>query len=136
TAAVLLLSPRPGDDELRGAGSRLAGALANQLEAALDGTATEDGLAGVIAAKRELLARFTATPYRPTGLAAADQALANCVELLEWCTALSADAIRERPDLTGATADARRLLSTTSGVLRDVSSLLAGGDARPDVDLL
>jgi uncharacterized membrane protein YccC len=134
TAAVLLLSPRPGDDELRAAGSRLAGALAGELDAALDGAATEDGLAAMIAAKRELLARFTATPYRPTGLAAADQALANCVELLEWCAALTADAIRERADLRGASAGTRQLMSATSSVLHDVSVLLAGGDARPDVD--
>jgi uncharacterized membrane protein YccC len=136
TAAVLLLSPRPGDDALRAAASKLADALAGELEAALDGSATDEQLAGVLAAKQELLARFTATPYRPTGLAAADQAMANTVELLEWCTALTADAIRERADLSQASAGARQLLSVTASVLRDSSSLLAGGDARPDVDRL
>jgi uncharacterized membrane protein YccC len=136
TAAVLLLSPRVEEAALPRAASRLSGALADQLDAALAGTATPDRLAATIALKQELLARFTATPYRPTGLAAAEQALANCVELLEWCTALTADAIRERADLSDASSEARRLVSTTSGVLRDTSALLAGGDARPDVDLL
>jgi uncharacterized membrane protein YccC len=134
TAAVLILSPPPGDNALRGAASELASALADQLDAALSGTATEDRLAATIAFKHRLLARFTATPYRPTGLAAADQAMANAVELLEWCTALTADAMRERADLSDAAPPARRLLATTSQVLRDVSTLLAGGEARPDVD--
>ena len=35
---------------------------------------------------------FTATPYRPTGLATADQAMANVVQVLEWCSTLAADA--------------------------------------------
>ncbi len=136
TAAVLALSPRPGDDALRAAASKLAGELAGELEAALEGSASDDRLTGVIAAKQELLASFTATPYRPTGLAAADQAMANAVELLEWCTALTADAIRERADLRDASPSARRLLSVASSVLADVSSLLVGADVRPDVDRL
>ncbi len=136
TAAVLLLSPRPDEDPLRRAAAQLATAVADELDAALAGAAGEEQLAATLALKQDLIARFTATPYRPTGLATADQALANAIELLEWCTALSADAIRERADLREAPATSRRLLSTTTGVLRDVSSLLAGGDARPDIDLL
>jgi uncharacterized membrane protein YccC len=136
TAAVLLLSPAQDENALRRAGSALAAALADELDAALGGTAAEEHLARALALKQDLLARFTATPYRPTGLAAADQALANCVELLEWCAALSADAIRERADLSDASPAARRVLSTSSAVLRDVSSLLAGGSTRPDIELL
>ena len=136
TAAVLLLSPRPQESALRRSASTLAAALADHLDAALAGTATAEQFATTLALKRDLLARFTATPYRPTGLAAAGQALANSVELLEWCTALTTDAIHERADLSDAAPSARRLLSTTSGVLRDVSLLLAGAPTRPDIDLL
>ena len=136
TAAVLLLSPPPGDDALRAAASKLAGELAGELDAALDGSATDARLASVIAAKQELLASFTSTPYRPTGLAAADQALANAVELLEWCTALTVDAIRERADLRDASPGARRLLSVAASVLAEVASLLSGADVRPDVERL
>ena len=136
TAAVLVLSPRPGDDALRAAASKLAGELADELEAALDGTATDERLASVIAAKQALVASFTATPYRPTGLAAANQALANAVELLEWCTALTADAIRERADLRDASPSARRLLSATASVLADTAALLSGSEVRPDVERL
>jgi hypothetical protein len=134
TAAVLVLSPRPGDDALRAACGTLADDLADELDAALAGTATEEQLSGLLAAKHALIARFTATPYRPTGLAAEDQALANAVELLEWCEVLTADAIHENADLRDASPGARKILSLASSVLRDVSTLLAGGDAQPDVD--
>ncbi len=136
TAAVLLLSPRLDENALRGDASKLATALADELDAALAGEAAEDRMAASLEAKRGLLARFTATPYRPTGLAAADQALANAVELLEWCTALSADAVRERADLSDASPATRQLVSTTCQVLRDCAALLTGGSARPDVELL
>ncbi len=136
TAAVLLLSPRLGEDALRRDASKLASALADALDAALAGNAAEDRLAATLEAKHELLARFTATPYRPTGLAATDQALANAVELLEWCTALGADAVRERADLSDVPPPTRDLVATTSHVLRDSAELLTGGAARPDIDLL
>jgi hypothetical protein len=100
----------------------------------LRGDSPNDRLAAARDANRELLGRFTATPYRPTGLAATDQALANCVDLLEWCTSLIADAVRERHDLTNASPADRELIAISSAVLRDTATLLAGGDARPDID--
>jgi uncharacterized membrane protein YccC len=136
TAAVLLLSPPPGDDRLRAAAAKLAAGLADVLDAAQLGGPTEDRLAACIVAKHELIARFTATPYRPTGLAAPDEALANCVELLEWTTTLLADAVRERADLRDASPADRELLGATGAVLRDVASLFAGGEVRPDLDRL
>ena len=137
TAAVLLFSPRAaGGNPLSAAASKLATTLADELDAALRGEPPEDHLAAALAAKRDLLARFTATPFRPTGLAATDQALANCIELLEWCTALIADAVRERHDLTDTAQDDLELVASSSSVLRDTASVLAGGDARPDIDEL
>jgi uncharacterized membrane protein YccC len=136
TAAVLLLSPRHDEDALRADAAKVATALADELDAALAGEAAETRLAGTLEAKNRLLARFTATPYRPTGLAASDQALANAVELLEWCTALAADAVRERADLTDVSPGTRSLMSMTGQVLRDCATLLAGGDARPDLERL
>jgi len=126
TAAVLLLSPRPGDEGLRAAASQLAARLADELDAALRGAA-DDGLGAVMDAKQQLFAQFNGTPVRPTGLAASDQALAGAIEMLEWCTALVADAIRERADLRAAPASDRTLLADAAAMLRSVSSLLAGG---------
>ncbi|HEY2398316.1 MAG TPA: FUSC family protein [Solirubrobacteraceae bacterium] len=135
TAAVLLLSPRPGDDRLRAAASELAAELATVLERALGGGGGEP-LEAIMAGKRELVTRFTATPYRPTGLGVRGEALANCVELLEWCTALVEDTLRERPDLSRATGADRELLEASASVLGDVASLLAGGRRHPDLERL
>jgi uncharacterized membrane protein YccC len=135
TAAVLLSSPRSaGGNQLSAAASKLATTLADELDAALRGEAAEPHLDASMAAKSDLLARFTATPYRPTGLAATDQALATCVELLEWCTSLIADAVRERHDLSETDPSDRELIAVSSSVLRDTATLLAGGDASPDID--
>jgi uncharacterized membrane protein YccC len=137
TIAVLLFSPRPaGANQLRAAASNLAGTLADVLDTASRGEPGEDRLAAAVEAKRDLLAQFTATPFRPTGLAVTDQALANGIELLEWCTALIADAVRERHDLSDAAPGDLELVASSSAVLRDTAILLAGGDARPDVDEL
>jgi len=137
TAAVLLFSPRSaGGNQLGSSASTLASKLADELDGALRGEAPEDGLGAALAAKRDLLAQFTATPYRPTGLAASEQALANSIELLEWCSALIGDAIRERHDLSDAAPWDLKLVASSSSVLRDTASLLAGGSARPDIDEL
>jgi uncharacterized membrane protein YccC len=136
TAAVLLLSPRAGPDPLRGAAARLATALADELDAALRGAATAEGLAAAFAAKQQLLDRFTATPYRPTGLATPGQALDHAVELLEWCTALLADTLHEQGNLHDASTGDRELLETSIALLRDSAALLAGEEASPDLERL
>ena len=136
TAAVLLLSPPSPGDKLKRAAAKLASELVSELEAMLRGDATPEQLEACIAAKHELLSQFTATPYRPTGLGTADQALANAVELLEWCTSLVVDSVRERSDLSGAPEDERELLAVGAQVLRDAGTLIGGGDARPNLERL
>ena len=89
-----------------------------------------------MSAKHELMSRFTATPFRPTGLSPPDQALANAVELLEWCTALITDMVRERADLRDVQACDRELLGASAAALRGVASLLCGGGSGPDVERL
>jgi uncharacterized membrane protein YccC len=78
--------------------------------------------------------QFAATPYRPTGLSAPDRAFADAVELLEWCTGLVADMVQERADLRDASPADRELLEAAAIALRDVAALLAGRDARPDLE--
>jgi uncharacterized membrane protein YccC len=129
TAAVLLLSPRSQGDRLRAAAAALATALASHLEAATrSGEATAAGREATIAAKNQLMNLFAATPYRPTGLATADQGLANITELLEWVTSLTADALDGHVDLRQAAAADRELLGTAATVLADVALLLGDQD--------
>jgi uncharacterized membrane protein YccC len=128
TAAVLLLSPRSQGDKLRAAAAALATALASHLEAAERGGATQADQDATVAAKHQLMELFAATPYRPTGLATADQGLANITELLEWVSSLTTDALEGHADLRQAAQADRELLGTAAKMLADVALLLNGQD--------
>jgi len=136
TAAVLAIPTASAGDRLGNGAAKLATALADELDAVLRGSATEAGLNGCVEAEQELLTQFNATPFRPTGLAVPDQALANAVELLEWCTSLLVDSVRERSDLHDAPPDDRALLSTSAALLRQSAALFRGGRTMPDLDRL
>src|SRR5271167_1062214 len=134
TVAVLLLSPPSPGDRLRAAAAGSARALAAHLEASVSGTATEADTQACLAAKHQLMTTFASTPYRPVGLATADQGLASVVQLLEWCTALIADATDGHPNLDRAAQPDRDLLGLAAVVLGQTGDLLADPDsaALPD----
>ena len=134
TVAVLLLSPPSPGDRLRAAAAGSARALAAHLEASVRGTATAADTQACQAAKHELMSAFASTPYRPVGLATADQGLASVVQLLEWCTALIADATDGHPNLDRAAQSDRDLLGLAAVVLGQTGDLLADPDsaALPD----
>jgi uncharacterized membrane protein YccC len=139
TAAVLVLSPPSPGDRLRAAAVKSAQTLAAVLEAVAGGTATMGDHEACRAAKEELISAFDSTPYRPTGLATADQAMASVVQYLEWCTALIADATGGHPNLDQAAQSDRDLLAETAVVLRQIGGLLADRDGTaplPEVDEL
>jgi uncharacterized membrane protein YccC len=136
TVAVLALPTPATGDRVRAAAARLARALADELDAVLGGQATEASGRSTLEAKRGLLAAFGSTPFRPTGLALRDQALAGAVELLEWCAALVADTVHERSDLSQIAAVHANLIAATAGVLRASGALFAGGKLSPDLDQL
>jgi uncharacterized membrane protein YccC len=134
TSAVLLLSPRTPGDRLRAAAAAVASALAGCLTAALSGAPAQAARQEAIAAKHTLMNIFAATPYRPTGLATADQGLANVVELLEWCTSLISDTLDGHADLREVGPADRELLGAAAALLEDVSWLLGNQDiTRQDV---
>jgi uncharacterized membrane protein YccC len=128
TVAVLLLSPRSPGDRLRSAAAALATALASRLEAAERGGATQAEQDATNAAKHQLMNLFAATPYRPTGLATADQGLANITELLEWVSSLIADALEGHADVRQDAAADRELLGAAATLLADVALLLGDQD--------
>jgi uncharacterized membrane protein YccC len=130
TIAVLLLSPHVPASRLRGAAAELAGELAGRVRAAAAGEATAPD--AMRAAKERLRAAFTAAPFRPTGLATADQALSSLVQLLEWATTQAGDAFDGHVDLIkGCFAD-RELLRRAAELLDDTRTLLSGKPASPD----
>jgi Fusaric acid resistance protein-like len=137
TAAVLLLSPRSPGDRLRASAAGLAAALGAYLDATLRGKAAPAEWEAAIAAKRDLIGLFAATPYRPTGLATADQGLANVVQLLEWCTALISDALEGHLHTREAVPADRELLSAAAAVLTGIAGVLRGDpDTALDLDRL
>ena len=134
TAAVLLLSPRTPGDRLRAAAAGLAGELASRVRAASNGETTQPQM--MRAAKEKLRTAFTAAPFRPTGLATADQALSSLVQLLEWGTSLVSDAFDGHVDMTQACPADRELLGIAADLLADTHVLLSGEKADPDFDAL
>lgn len=136
TLAVLAFPGPSGGDRLRVAVAELADKLADAIEALLSGAPSQGRLPDCIAAKHALLSQFNSTPYRPTGLTTADQATANAIEVLEWCTSLILDAVREQGQLRREAPSQRELLSRTTRVLRDCSALFAGGTRWPELDSL
>lgn len=137
TIVVLLLNTRPAADRVRVCAAACARALGEQLDAAVRGEPSADLRAASMAAKHELLSAFTATPYRPTGLATTDQALDSVVALLEWCASVISDSLVEYRDLCTAPEVERELLAATAANLRDVAAVLAGDAAvAPDLPRL
>jgi len=130
TLAVLLFSPPAPGSRLRAAAADLAGELAARVRAAADGEA--NGAEAMRAAKQRLMTAFNAAPFRPTGLAAADQALSRLVQSLEWGATQASDAFDGHIDLAnGCTAD-RELLRSAAQLFDDARALLAGQQAEPD----
>jgi uncharacterized membrane protein YccC len=136
TVAVLLLSPPSPGDRLRAAAAGSARELAAYLEASVSGPPAAADRDALQKARNKLVSVFASTPYRPTGLATADQGLASVVQLLEWCSTLIADATDGHLSLDRAPLCDRELFTAIAAVLRQTGDLLAGQDgttAWPDV---
>ncbi len=130
TIAVLLFSPRPPGSQLRAAAAGLAAELADRVRAAAAGEVL--GAEALSAARERLRTAFSAAPYRPTGLATADQALSSLVQLLEWAATQAGDAYDGHIDLSLACPADRDLMRAAAGLLDDTSALLSGQAADPD----
>jgi len=136
TVAVVAFSPPGAANPLRAAVARAARALAEAQRAALAGIGAQDALARCMAAKGALLDVWSATPYRPIGLAAPDQAMANVVELIEWCTGLLSDSVHELADLRAAPQADRELFGAADDVLEEVAGLFEGSHEEPELERL
>jgi hypothetical protein len=133
TIAVLLFSPATGS-RLPAAAGQLAAELASRLRAAARGETTNPE--AMRAAREKLRGAFTAAPYRPTGLATADQALSSLVQLLEWGATQVGDAFDGHIDLTSACPADRELLRSAAELFADTHALVTGQAADPDFNAL
>ena len=130
TLAVMLLSPRAPGSRLRAAAAELAGELASRIRAAAASEMTDP--APMLAAKERLRTAFSSAPYRPTGLATADQALSSLVQLLEWGAADVGDAFDGHIDLSLNCDADRALLRVAAGLFDNTRAMLSGQAADPD----
>ncbi|HEY3811424.1 MAG TPA: FUSC family protein, partial [Acidimicrobiales bacterium] len=133
TLAVVLFSPKPPADRLRAGISGLAVALADELDAAAGGTPDPARREVTLTAKAALRSTFTATPYRPTGLATPDQAMNNVVELLDWVVALVGDTVGHVSALAAMEPGDRELLRRAAETLRAAGHLAVHGDGEVDL---
>jgi len=124
--AVLLLSPASPGDRIRAAAADLASQIATRLRRGADGEATDP--APMTAARERLRAVFIGAPYRPTGLATADQALTSVLQLLDWAAAQVANAFDGYIDMTEAAPAECHLLRITASVFEDIAALLTGSE--------
>jgi len=131
TIAVLLLSPRPPADRLRAAIADLAAELASRLSAAADGVITDPQ--SMHAAKEKLRTAFLAAPFRPSGLATADQALSSLVQLLQWGASQVSDAFDGHVNMRTTCPADRALLRGAAALFADTHDLLTGRAADPDI---
>ena len=131
TIAVLLLSPRPPGDRLRAAIADLAAELASRLNAAADGVITDPE--SMHTAKEKLRTVFLAAPYRPSGLATADQALSSLVQLLQWGASQVSDAFDGHVNMKTTRPADRALLHAAATLFTDTHDLLTGRTADPDI---
>lgn len=122
--AVLLLSPKDPGDRLRAGAAAQATQIATRVRKASGGETTDP--AALMAARERLRAAFTRAPYRPTGLATADQALASVVQLLDWGAEQAANAFDGHVDMSQAGPAERSLLRITASMFEDIAALLAG----------
>jgi uncharacterized membrane protein YccC len=126
TLAVLLLASSPPGDRLRAQTAAMASTLAGYLDSARHGAITGTDQQNVSVARSDLQNAFVAAPYRPIGLASADQGLANLIHLLEWCAELMTEAIDGDVDLSAAAEADRELLALYADGLRRVAAVLSG----------
>jgi uncharacterized membrane protein YccC len=134
-AAVMLLWPPRPRPALRPAAARVCDAIADLLQAELDGDASLARRLSEVGESVALLrGRFVATPYRPTGATGATKALAFLVEELEWLRSIALQQARNRPDI--CREETYEALAAATAVLRACSARLKGVDERPDLERL
>jgi uncharacterized membrane protein YccC len=131
-ATMLVWPPRPRPD-LRPAAARAFAALADLLQAELDGAGSLDGrVAEADNAVAELRRRFVATPYRPTGTTGAAEALAFLVDELDWLRVIVVRrAVLGQDICPGENCET---VAAAIAVLRAGATRLQGGDAWPDLE--
>jgi uncharacterized membrane protein YccC len=131
-AATMLLWPPRARPGLRPAAARAFGALADLLQAELDGEASlQARLDEADDAVGELRRRFVATPFRPTGTTGSAEALAFLVDELDWLRVIVVRRAHAAGDI--CPGENCETVAAAISVLRASAARLEGSDVRPDL---
>ncbi|HEY3558380.1 MAG TPA: FUSC family protein [Kribbella sp.] len=128
--AVWFLWPRPSVDPLSAPAARVCRAAAAQVRS----EATDSAAVCVVRSAEtatlidELRRTFTATPYRPTGLATGSRALVRLVDELTWLSAILEEPVPEAP----CEADAAAVHLAAAQLLENCADLLENPRASVD----
>jgi uncharacterized membrane protein YccC len=130
TLAVFLVWRQPPQAGLGTLAGNALRQLADHLRATLDGAPPEEGAADVQKAVAALRTTYLATPFRPTGATASEQAIGALVEEIGWLETLTA----KHDDLPAdgyvrAAVEDRELLTTSVAALHDAGTALRDADA-------
>ncbi len=130
TLAVFLIWRDPPQSGLRLKASRALDAIADHLGTTLDGAAAEESSATVQTEVGKLRNAYLATPFRPTGATAAEQAVVALVAEIDWLRELTAKH-DDLPDdgYRRAASEDRELLTTSIAALHDAAKALRDADA-------
>jgi uncharacterized membrane protein YccC len=132
--AVVATAPRGPGDQLRAAAAASARALAREIAATATDSSGPSLRADSAQAQERLRTLFNAAPYRPTGLATADQALGSLTELLEWVATMVGDTAAGHTMIGTLRHLDRELLLRSSAVLDAAAGILLGEDTDFDLD--
>ena len=126
TIVELVLSPRPTGDRLRANAAGALEAVAATIDALGSRQVFEADMRHSRQTRDDLVEAFRRAPSRPIGIGAADQAIADLAETVQWAVSLVDEVALEEGDLTELDATDCRLLATSSTVLSGASRLLSG----------
>ena len=134
TAAVLALSPRGGDDQLRAAASTLATSLADELDAALDGGVTDEQQAAMLrrqAPADHAIQRRAVSADGAGGLRSGVRPFGRAARVVR-VTGCGHGQRATRPESTQRRKTAL-CFGDAAAVLRSVAASFSGRRARPDL---
>jgi hypothetical protein len=129
--AVQVLYDPPPVSQLRARAVGAVSVLADQVEAFVAEPPRRPDIEVIRAAEVALVEAYNRTPYRPVGLAAADQAVGSMVEGVQWATTAVADALASSDFREGACPADRELLAVVGAALRETGRVLGGADPGP-----
>jgi uncharacterized membrane protein YccC len=129
TILALVLSPRPEGDRLRQSAARALEALSVTTLELGSRQVDPAELAQSRKTRDDLVRAYSRSPSRPIGVGAADQAIADLAETVQWAVSLVDEVAAEKGDFADLDSTDLRLMTTSAQVFGGAGRLLSGDGA-------